>query len=71
MDLTAEYAARQGAAVHEVRSSGQSRLARLASRVQFGDDFSLYLALLGGVDPVDITSIDQVKQRLAEQSRAR
>ncbi len=71
MDLTAEYAARQGAAVHEVRSSGESRLARLASLVQFGDYFSLYLALLGGVDPVDITSIDQFKQRLAEQSRAR
>lgn len=66
LDLTAEYAARQGAAVHEVRSGGESRLARLASLVQFGDYFSLYLALLGGVDPVDITSIDEFKKRLAE-----
>ena len=71
LDLTADYAARQGAAVHEVRSSGESRLARLASLVQFGDYFSLYLALLGGVDPVDITSIDEFKRRLAEQSRPR
>jgi glucose/mannose-6-phosphate isomerase len=71
MDLTAEYAARQGAAVYEVRSSGESRLARLASLVQFGDYFSLYLALLGGVDPVDITSIDEFKKRLAAQSRPR
>lgn len=71
LDLTAEYAARQGAAVHEVRSSGESRLARLATLVQFGDYFSLYLALLGGVDPVDITSIDEFKKRLAEQSRLR
>jgi len=71
LDLTAEYAARQGAAVHEVRSNGDSRLARLASLVQFGDYFSLYLALLGGVDPVDITSIDEFKKRLAERSRLR
>lgn len=71
LDLTAEYAARQGAAVHEVRSSGESRLARLASLVQFGDYFSLYLALLGGADPVDITSIDEFKKRLAERSRLR
>ena len=71
LDLTAEYAARQGAAVHEVHSIGESRLARLASLVQFGDYFSLYLALLGGVDPVDITSIDEFKKRLAEKSRPR
>lgn len=71
LDLTSEYAARQGAAVHELRSSGESRLARLASLVQFGDYFSYYLALLGGVDPVDITSIDEFKRRLAEQSRLR
>ena len=71
LDLTAEYAARQGAAVHELHSAGESRLARLASLVQFGDYFSLYLALLGGVDPVDISSIDEFKRRLAEQSRLR
>jgi glucose/mannose-6-phosphate isomerase len=71
LNLTAEYAARQGAAVHEVHSNGESRLARLASLVQLGDYFSLYLALLGGVDPVDITSIDEFKRRLAEQTRLR
>src|SRR5205823_722354 len=58
MDLVAEYAARQGAAVHEIRSQGDSRLARLASLVQFGDYLSLYLALAGGIDPTDIASID-------------
>ena len=41
LELTAEYAARQGAAVHELHSAGESRLARLASLVQFGDYFSL------------------------------
>ncbi len=71
LDLTAQYAARQGAAVHEVSTLGESRLARLASLVQFGDHFSVYLALLGGVDPTDITSIDDFKRRLAALSQAR
>jgi glucose/mannose-6-phosphate isomerase len=71
LDLTAEYAARQGAAVHEIRTTGESRIARLASVVQFGDYTSLYLALLGGVDPTDITSIDEFKRRLAEHAKAR
>jgi glucose/mannose-6-phosphate isomerase len=71
LDLTAEYAARQGAAVHEIRSQGESRIARLASLVQFGDSLSLYLALLGGVDPTDIASIDEFKRRLAARASAR
>jgi len=71
LDLVAEYTARQGAAVHEIRTQGRSRLARLASLVQFGDSLSLYLALLGGVDPTDIASIDEFKRRLAERARAR
>jgi glucose/mannose-6-phosphate isomerase len=71
LDLTAEFAARQGAAVHEIRSQGDSRIARLASLVQFGDSLSLYLALLGGVDPTDIASIDEFKRRLAARASAR
>ena len=45
--------------------------ARLASLVQFGDSLSLYLALLGGVDPTDIASIDEFKRRLAERASAK
>ena len=71
LDLTAEFAARQGAAVHEIRSQGESRIARLASLVQFGDSLSLYLALLGGVDPTDVASIDEFKRRLAARASAR
>ena len=71
LDLLAEYAARQGAAVHEIRSQGESRIARLASLVQFGDSLSLHMALLGGVDPTDIASIDEFKRRLAERKSVR
>ena len=67
--LTGEYAATQGADVHEVESVGEGRLARLASLVQFGDYLSLYLALMNGVDPTSIASIDAFKRRLAESAR--
>ena len=69
LTLTGEYAARKGAAVHEVTSVGEGRLARLASLVQFGDHLSLYLALVYGVDPTSIASIHEFKRRLAESAR--
>jgi glucose/mannose-6-phosphate isomerase len=68
LTLTAEYARRQGAEVHEISSGEGGRLGRLASLVQWGDYLSLYLALLSGVDPTPIASIDEFKRRLAEQS---
>lgn len=71
LDLTAEYAERRGAEVHTVRSVGGSRLARLASLVQYGDHLSVYLALLGGADPTDIASINEFKRRLSERASAR
>jgi glucose/mannose-6-phosphate isomerase len=67
LTLTAEYARRQGAAVHEWEAPPGPRLARLASLVQFGDYLSLYLALLGGVDPTPIPSIDEFKRRLSSR----
>ena len=66
LTLTAEYAGRQGALVHEVSSGEGGRLARMASLVQWGDYLSFYLALLNGVDPTPIASIDEFKRRLAE-----
>jgi glucose/mannose-6-phosphate isomerase len=65
LDLTGEYARRQGAAVHGWEAPAGPRLARLASAVQFGDYLSLYLALLAGADPTPIPSIDEFKRRLA------
>ena len=65
--LTAEYARHQGAEVHEWEAAPGPRLARLASLVQLGDYLSLYLALLGGVDPTPIPSIDEFKRRLSSR----
>ena len=70
LTLTADFARRQGATVHEVRSRGERRIARLASLVQFGDYVSFYLALLGGADPTPIASIDEFKRRLSLPGRS-
>lgn len=69
LEVTLDYARSRGAAVHTVESEGESRIARLATLAQMADFVSLHLALLGAVDPTDITSIDLLKRRLAE-SRA-
>jgi glucose/mannose-6-phosphate isomerase len=70
LTLTADFATRRGATVHEVTGRGEHRLARLASLVQFGDYVSFYLALLGGTDPTPIASIDEFKRRLAAPGRS-
>ena len=44
---------------------GETRLERLVSLVLLGDLVSLYLAVLRGVDPVHISAIDTLKERLA------
>ena len=63
--LTGEYAARQGADVRTLEPASGGRLARMAAAVAFADYLSLYLALLAGVDPTPIPSIDEFKRRLA------
>ena len=54
--------------VERVTSRGETRLERLVSLVLLGDFVSFYLAVLSGVDPVDVEPIDRVKAALAEGS---
>ncbi len=59
--------AAEGAAVVErVSARGETRLERLVSLVLLGDLVSLYLAVLAGVDPVDIEPIARLKASLAD-----
>jgi glucose/mannose-6-phosphate isomerase len=65
-ELTAELAT--GADVVErVTARGESRLERLVSLVLLGDLVSIYLAVLRGVDPVEIEAIDTLKAELARR----
>jgi glucose/mannose-6-phosphate isomerase len=68
MEVTAEIAAEGAATVERVTARGESRLERIVSLVLLGDLVSLYLAVLGGVDPVHVQAIDLLKQRLAAYS---
>lgn len=64
--LTRDALEGDGFATLEVISRGESRLARLLSLVQMGDWISLYLAVLGGVDPMALHKIDALKERMGE-----
>jgi glucose/mannose-6-phosphate isomerase len=66
-ELTAGIAAQGAAVVERVSARGDTPLERLLSLVFLGDLVSLYLAVLGGVDPVDIAPITQLKAALAER----
>lgn len=48
-----------------VASEGETRIERLVSLVVLGDLASLYLAVLNGVDPAPITTMDKLKATLA------
>jgi glucose/mannose-6-phosphate isomerase len=65
LTLTAEYVQAQGAEVHVVPAGGGGRLARMAHHVMWGDYLSFYLAMLRGVDPTPVASIDEFKRRMA------
>jgi glucose/mannose-6-phosphate isomerase len=66
-ELTAAIAGEGAAVVERVRARGESALERMLSLVLLGDLVSLYLAVLGGVDPVDVTPISRLKDALAER----
>lgn len=70
LDLTAGYAQARGATIHRFELPPGERLTRIAGAVLFADYVSLYLALLRGVDPTPIASIDALKRRLADRAAA-
>lgn len=53
---------------HElVEATGKSALAQMLGLILFGDYVSFYLALLNGVDPTPVDSIDFLKKYLAQE----
>ena len=57
-----------GAVTTEVRSLGQSLLARLLTLVYVGDMASVYVGLRRGVDPTPVVAIDELKAALARDA---
>jgi glucose/mannose-6-phosphate isomerase len=65
IELTRGLIAADAAATYRVQSVGENRMERLVSLVLLGDLVSLYLAVLGGVDPSPVAMIDRLKGELA------
>jgi len=57
------------APTREVWSRGRGQLARILSLVSLGDWVSYYVALLRGVDPWTVETLDAFKRRMAEPDR--
>ncbi len=65
MDITADTLEAAGVQVTRLATEGESRLARLMSSIIIGDYVSLYLSVLGGIDPSPVERIEELKRRLA------
>ncbi|MEQ8226208.1 MAG: bifunctional phosphoglucose/phosphomannose isomerase, partial [Candidatus Eremiobacterota bacterium] len=59
-------AAKRIATVEEIKIDSESFLEEILSVIYLGDFVSIYLALLKGADPVDISLIRQLKETLAK-----
>jgi glucose/mannose-6-phosphate isomerase len=64
IELTRGLIEAQAAATFRVESIGENRTERLVSLVLLGDLVSLYLAVLGGVDPGPVAMLDRVKNAM-------
>lgn len=65
IDLTRGILADTTTHIHEIWSEGASPLARMFSLIYLGDWVSYYLAILHGIDPTPVTTIDHLKEQLA------
>jgi glucose/mannose-6-phosphate isomerase len=66
IEVTKEIISQQAIKLFEVWSKGKSRLAKMSSVVCTGDFTSVYLAVLRGVDPTPVKTIDLLKERLKQ-----
>jgi glucose/mannose-6-phosphate isomerase len=66
-EFTSRTLTEAGVASQVVDAEGRSALAQMMSAVLFGDYVSLYLAILGGVDPSPTTIIADLKRWLVER----
>jgi len=64
VDLVKAEFQRAGAPAVQLHTEGDSRLERVLSAVLLGDLVSVYMAVLGGVDPTDTPALTRLKEAL-------
>jgi len=66
IETTKELMHKESLRIFEVYGKGKSMLARMCSVICLGDFTSVYLAVLRGVDPTPVRTINVLKERLAK-----
>jgi len=66
IEFTKELALNRTAGVYEVWSRGESKLSKMISALLIGDFTSIYLAILRGIDPTPVETINRIKMKIAE-----
>jgi glucose/mannose-6-phosphate isomerase len=66
MDITRKIVGKAAAGTQDIRSQGESLLARMFSLISLGDWTSYYLATINGVDPMPVPIIENLKKQLAK-----
>ena len=66
IEITKELLEQEGVDISEIQTQGKSTLARMLSTICIGDLTSVYLALLRGVDPTPVKTINYLKDTLKQ-----
>jgi glucose/mannose-6-phosphate isomerase len=66
IEITKELVGKAGVGLFEVQAQGKSPLAKMLSTICIGDFASMYLAILHGVDPTPVKTINYLKDTLKE-----
>jgi glucose/mannose-6-phosphate isomerase len=64
IEVTKELMKQQRLKIHEILSEGRTKLAKMLSVVCIGDFTSVYFAILKGVDPTPVETIDLLKAKI-------
>jgi len=67
IEVTKQLALHKAQRVLEVYAKGRGRLAKIFSLLHVGDMTSVYLAILSGVDPTPVGTIERIKEKVGEK----
>ncbi|MEM1592058.1 MAG: bifunctional phosphoglucose/phosphomannose isomerase [Candidatus Bathyarchaeia archaeon] len=65
IEATKEIIADKLGGIHEIWSRGKCRLTKMLSTIIIGDFTSVYLAILRGIDPTPVETIERLKEKMA------
>jgi len=68
IEATKSTALRKAGKILEIYAKGEGKLAKVFSILTLGDFTSVYLAILRGIDPVPVKTIDEIKMAMRKKS---